>query len=220
MIVIKRSRHRGEEERKRNGTTMKNDNPNQMREFFDQLRDGECFQVIVEGADIGIAIFPMSHLSELLGRPGIVALLGLLMRPGVAYLQRRLELIHFPPGTPAHNLLERFILKWQGMLWSLMVFPGNHLTCRALKTALDHAGLVVAAGIPTIGGKDVGLGAAPVPSGNPSLFSRGSVAMDMPMDRIQLLENQPGHLVYRDPLAAHRRELEMIVELEQQYSNR
>jgi len=199
---------------------MKNDNPNPTRAFFDQMKDGECSQVIVEGDDIGITIFPMSHLSELLGRPGIVALLGLLMRPGVAYLQRRLELIHFPPGTPANNLLACFILKWQGMLWSLTVFPGNHLTCRALKTALDHAGLVVAAGIPTIGGKDVGLDAASVPSGNQSLFSRGFVEMDMPMDRIHLLENQPGHLVYRDSLAAHLRELEMIVELEQQYLNR
>jgi hypothetical protein len=149
--------------------------------------------------------------------PGVIGLLGDMFRPGVTYLQRYLELVHFPMRTPVNDLLECFHLKWQGLDWALTCYPRAILSWSDLNRALESAGLRADRVHIHSGGGGTKLDGSSVPSGQQFLFSHGFVELDLPMDRILVLTNVPGSLVYRDPRAAEREIAQKMRDLEARY---
>lgn len=186
-----------------------------IREFVALLKNGEAVEFRSQDGDLVAEKFSFAELAPRLERPGIVALLGQMARPGVMYLQRYLELKHFEPFSDRNALLECYVLRWAWLDWSLTMFPVDSLSPYVARHAIGLAGLVAKACVPIAQFNDqppLTDGTRPTPT--PSLFARGCVEMDLPLQYARLLENQPGHLVYTDPAAAHAIEKEKLERIE------
>jgi hypothetical protein len=163
----------------------------------------------------------MSFLASRLSDPRIVALLGQTIRPGVAYLQRYLELVYFPVGTPGNALIECYFIRWQQIMWCLTLLPRRRVSPGLLDAAIATAGLRARKGAPAVhSDPQPPLTEGTIPSPDQDWFAAGFVEMDLPMQNVIYLENVPGHLVYRDPRAAIEEQHRMIEALEREHLGR
>lgn len=113
--------------------------------------------------------------------PKWVHFVGMLMRPGVGGCAETLEHTHYKPGTPANDLFQLHIIKWEDLVWGLISIPIED------RSKMDRAaaanGLRVADGVPTmVNGQGGELKVSRFPVEN---------------DRIFTLENVSGHPVYK-----------------------
>lgn len=103
---------------------------------------------------------------------------GMLMRPGVGGCAETLEHTHYKPGTPANDLFQLHIIKWEDLVWGLISIPIEDRS--KMERAAAANGLRIANGVPFMIG----------PNG-PSRFP-------VENNRIFTLENIKGHLVYKN----------------------
>lgn|GEM_PF-5720569 len=75
-------------------------------------------------------------------------LVGDIIRPNVHFFFVQLEHLYFPPGTPANDLFEYSVLKWEDMLYLIGVFPRRYAD-EAMHIAYK-LGLRFADGVPTV----------------------------------------------------------------------
>jgi hypothetical protein len=186
-------------------------------EFIDQTPDGHAVRFDTIGGDLVLRRYSFAELAPLLADSDLIALMGLEARPGVRYLIRSLELRHFPPGTPRNELLRVYLLRWCGMLWSLVLFPWHALTPREAFAAIKAAGLRAIQGFPMCGGNIEPLGPGNIPAGSVQAFAAGFVQPDLPLGHVRVLENIPGHSLYSDPRGAEAVEAEMLEALEAEW---
>ncbi len=186
--------------------------------FRASLREGEAIETTVIGNDLVAIKLTFAELAPRMARPGILGLFSNLMRPGVGYLQRYLELHYFKPYTPAMKLFECFVLKWAYMEWCLALFPRTSIEWGALEYAIGRAGLVAKPVTPMALISDAPpLRDGSKPSPVKEAFERGYIEPDLPWHNVLYLENVPGHVVYRDPRRAMAEEVERMDALEREW---
>jgi hypothetical protein len=183
-----------------------------MADIIDSMPDGHAVQFDTDGENLMLRRYPFAELAPQL--EGKIGFIGLEARPGVRYLVRSLELRHFQPFTPRNDLLGVYLLRWCGMLWSLVVFPGYALTPRDAYAAVKAAGLRAVKGSPMCGGAPDPLGPGSRPAGSVQAFAAGFVELDLPLGHVRVLEMLPGHPLYLDPRGAEALENEMLDSLE------
>jgi hypothetical protein len=192
-----------------------------LKGFLDGTPEGTAVEFVTMG---GVALAKRMSFPELgpvLSAEGITGLLGMFNRPGVVYLQRYLELNHFPPFTPANELYRCFILRWFDMPWALSVFPRASIDGGVLLAALERAGLRGRNRVPVAHVHNPGpLVEGTTPAGEAELFGMGFTEPDLPFQNVLLLENLPGHLVYRNAKAAMDRGGEMLEAVEREWQAR
>jgi hypothetical protein len=186
-------------------------------QFIDETPDGHAVRFDTRGDDLMLQRYSFAELGRLLEDTDLIALMGLEARPGVRYLVRSLELRHFPPGTPRNPLLHVYLLRWCGVLWSLVLFPWHVLSPREANATITAAGLRAVRGYPICHGIPDPLGPGNLPAGSVQAFSAGFVQPDLPLRHVRVLENLPGHPLYRDPRKAAALEREMLEALEAEW---
>jgi len=109
-------------------------------------------------------------------------------RPGVNECITLLEHRDFPPRTERNEFFQMHLITWEGLSWYVVSIPiaEKHL----MEQAAAETGLRVSDGVPRMISKD------------------GMVSFPADNERVFTLENQPGHPVYRNDLATHRKLLE------------
>lgn len=187
-------------------------------EFMAALPPGHAARLMIRGADLCATDVAPDELRAYLDDPQFVGTLCDIMRPGHGYFSRHLELVHFPVRSAQEPLLVCMMLRWQGLTWSIHSVPRRWTDAAGypwrgepmLRHSIEVARLrAVSPGwTPAVAGRGVGLDAASRPVGEAAYFAMGFVEPDFPMRNLLYLENAPGHLVYRDPVAARAQEEE------------
>jgi hypothetical protein len=186
-----------------------------INDYLDELAEG-CACLVDDQSVAGrlvVADVEIDWLQKQLRRPGWLGFVGTVMRPGVTYFARWLELHWFPPGTERNKLLELYYVRWTGQLWTLIMFPG--------------------AGVPVeVGLAEAGLRASE--KGRPVAVKRNQMTVVLnairpdqidevkkiegwmnvevfPLEGAKVLENLPGDKVYKDMWGAAREGLDRVM---------
>jgi hypothetical protein len=187
-------------------------------EMADRLKEGDVLRSrCVNGyKDLEFSIFPFKYIQLRMEDPRALALIGQSMRPGVAYLSRYLELVHYQVNTPRNDLMECHTLRWRDLFWLLTILPVDSIPFNVLERSIAEAGLRGRHEL--LEWSQPGrLGPGSRPADNPAMWACGFITLDLPTDRVIVLENVPGHLVYTDPNAAWDQQTRDIQKLEENW---
>jgi hypothetical protein len=187
-----------------------------MADFVDSMPDGHAVRFDTAGGALILRQYSFAELGRLPECGDLIALMGLEAIPGVRYLGRSLELGHFPPGTPRNDLLKVYLLRWCGMLWSLLLFPWHSLTPREAHATVKAAGLRAVRGMPICAAPDP-LGPGNRPAGSVDAFAAGMCQPDLPFGHVRVLQGIPGHPLYSDSPEAKALLAEMLEALEAEW---
>lgn len=178
-----------------------------INDLVDGLKNGWAIRILINGKFVLAEMIGLDDLRALISRPDLTVAIGLGQRPGVAAAQRWLELTWFRPDTPANELISPLLWKWRGTVWIITLVPADpdHTTGRPsgdelVRQAADWADLVAERGIVSVMHDSGPLDDASQPDFETGLGELSMVRPELDLGRAWFLVDQPGLLIYRDPV--------------------